>query len=407
MSHEQYHVPEAELALRWNRCRALLREQAPEAGGLLVFSRVNIFYLTGTLASGVFWLPLEGDPVLLCRRGLERAALESAVPVKLEFKSYGQMEALLREAGSPLVGVVAVETGGLTWQLGDLLQRKLPEAHFVPGDTVLGLVRSKKSEWELEILRRCGALHHECLHELLPPLLHPGMSERDVAHRAWEVFYSKGHMGLMRMGAYGEEIFLGHVSVGDSGDYSSAFNGPLGVRGEHPAIPYMGCAGRIWEHGEPLVCDIGFSLEGYVTDKTQVYWPGPLSTLPSAVRKAHSFCMDVQAWLAEHMVPGAVPSDLYAHCLHMAREAGMEEGFMGRGRNKVAFVGHGIGLTIDGWPVIARGFDRPLETGMVLALEPKQSVPGIGMVGVENTFEVTPGGACSITGDQYEILPAS
>lgn len=85
----------------------------------------------------------------------------------------------------------------------------------------------------------------------------------------------------------------------------------------------------------------------------------------------------------------------------------MEEGFMGRGRNKVAFVGHGIGLTIDGWPVIARGFDRPLETGMVLALEPKQSVPGIGMVGVENTFEVTPGGACSITGDQYEILPAS
>lgn len=407
MPHQRYLVPQTELAVRWNRCRELLRQQAPEAGGLLVFSRVNIYYLSGTLANGVFWLPLEGDPVLFCRRGLERAELESAVPTKLAFTSYGQLEGLAREAGSALSGVMAAETGGLTWQLGDLLRRKLADVELVPGDAVLGLARSYNSEWELEILRRCGALHHECLYSLLPPLLRPGMSERDAAHRAWEVFFSKGHMGQMRMGAFGEEIFLGHVSIGDSGDYSSAFNGPLGVRGEHPAIPSMGSAGRFWGDGEPLVCDIGFSLEGYCTDKTQVYWSGPVASIPESVRCAHSFCMDVQAMLAESMVPGAIPSELYARCLEMAKKAGMSEGFMGRGHNQVAFVGHGIGLTIDGWPVIAKGFDRPLETGMVLALEPKQSVPGVGMVGVENTFEVTPGGACSITGDQFEILPVS
>jgi Xaa-Pro aminopeptidase len=38
---------------------------------------------------------------------------------------------------------------------------------------------------------------------------------------------------------------------------------------------------------------------------------------------------------------------------------------------------------------------------MVLALEPKIGIPGLGMVGVENTFLVTPGGGVSLTGDRF------
>ncbi|MGE4293475.1 MAG: M24 family metallopeptidase [Desulfovibrio sp.] len=404
MPDTSFFVPKAELVTRWEKCRAMLRETAPDAGGLLAFSRVNIYYLSGTLGMGVFWLPLEGEPVLFCRKGLERAEIESVVGRKTGFKSYGQLEALAADAGSPLTSTLAVETGGLTWQLGELLRAKLKGKNFVSCDMALGLARSFKSDWELEIMRRCGALHHECLHDLLPKALRPGMDEQEISHRIWEVFYSRGHMGVMRMGSFGEEIFLGHVSAGESGNYSSAFNGPLGVRGVHPAIPYMGFAGNVWEPGQPLACDVGFSLEGYATDKTQVYWSGPESSIPGEVRAAHSFCMDVQSWLAESMVPGALPSELYAGCLEMAKKAGMGAGFMGLGDNQVPFVGHGIGLTIDGYPVIARGFDRPLEAGMVLALEPKQGVPGVGMVGVENTFEVTPQGAVCITGDRYEMI---
>jgi Xaa-Pro aminopeptidase len=35
---------------------------------------------------------------------------------------------------------------------------------------------------------------------------------------------------------------------------------------------------------------------------------------------------------------------------------------------------------------------------MVLALEPKKGVPGVGMVGTENTYLVTPEGGRSLTG---------
>ena len=73
---------------------------------------------------------------------------------------------------------------------------------------------------------------------------------------------------------YGEEVFLGHISVGDSANYPSVFNGPVGLRGVHPAAPYMGSADVRWTRGKPLTIDNGFTLAGYMTDKTQVYWLG-------------------------------------------------------------------------------------------------------------------------------------
>ena len=72
---------------------------------------------------------------------------------------------------------------------------------------------------------------------------------------------------------------------------------------------------------------------------------------------------------------------------------------MGFGSRRADFLGHGVGLQIDEPPVIAEGFDGPLVEGMVLALEPKKGVPGVGMVGTENTYLVTPDGGRSITGN--------
>ena len=76
---------------------------------------------------------------------------------------------------------------------------------------------------------------------------------------------------------------------------------------------------------------------------------------------------------------------------------------MGFGNRRVNFFGRGAGLQIDEPPVIAEGFDEPLAAGMVLALEPKKGVPGVGMVGTENTFLVTPDGGKSITGDTVPV----
>jgi Xaa-Pro aminopeptidase len=202
-------------------------------------------------------------------------------------------------------------------------------------------------------------------------------------------------------------VFLGHISVGDSANYPSVFNGPVGLRGVHPATPHMGSAEVKWMAGQPLIIDNGFNLAGYMTDKTQVYWLGPKKNLPVQVEKAHNFCIELQSRIAQLLRPGTAPSEIWNHCLAAVAASEWQEGFMGFGKNKVFFAGHGIGLAIDEYPVLTKGFDLPLEEGMTLAVEPKIAIPGLGMVGVENTFEVTAGGGKSLTGEEFDIIDVS
>ncbi|MFW5838023.1 MAG: M24 family metallopeptidase [Desulfovibrionaceae bacterium] len=397
-------IPGEELSRRKTSCLSLLSRLQPEAGGLLVLSRLAIYYFTGTLLPGALWIPRHGENVLMLRKGIERARLEAGGCRLAEFRSFSQLEDICSQAGAPLAETMAVETTGATWQIGTMLEQRLPGRTLVPGDTAIMKAQARKSEWELSVLRLCGARHGEALEELIPARIQPGMSEREISHACWEAFFSLGHSGPLRMGAFGEECFLGHVAAGDSGNYPSGFNGPLGLRGEHPATPFMGYAGKLWDRGQPLSLDIGFSLEGYCTDKTQVYWAGTAASIPDDIRRAHDFCLEVQAGAAERLKPGAAPEDIWALALDLAQKRSMMDGFMGLGGNKVPFLGHGVGLTIDGWPALAKGFDEPLEAGMCLALEPKQGVPGAGMVGVENTFEVTDHGGRLISGSTGELI---
>jgi len=369
-----------------------------------VFSRLNIYYFSGSFASGVFWLPLDGEPILFCRRGDERAKIESAIKLIYSFNSYRDIATILSDLGSFLPDVVAAEMNGLSWALSNSLKKHLSSHHFVPADQIIRICRAKKSEWELNILREAGSRHCRCLTKLLPPYLYEGISELEIYHKISELFFSEGHGGILRMENYGEEGYLGHVSVGDSANYPNAFNGPVGLKGVHPATPYMGSAEIKWTSGKPLIIDNGFTWKGYITDKTQVYWLGDKKHIPMNALKAHEFCIDLQAEIAKILRPGIPPSEIWNLCLTEVGNSEWSEGFMGYKKNKVYFVGHGIGLAIDEYPVLASGFDLPLEEGMTLAIEPKIGIPGFGMVGVENTFEVTTAGGKCLTGGKFDII---
>src|ERR1035437_10298712 len=101
--------------------------------------------------------------------------------------------------------------------------------------------------------------------------------------------------------------------------------------------------------------------------------------------------------------PGAILSKIYNIIMHNLDKEFLEN-FMGFGNRKVKFLGHGVGLTIDELPVIAQGFDEPIQEGMVFALEPKKGIKDIGMVGIENTFIVTPEGGRCITGTHPGLM---
>ena len=151
-------LPLGEIEFRHTHCRRLLRTLAPDAGGMLVTSRLGIYYLTGTLGWGLIWLPVAGEPVLLLRKGVERAQMESPLHHIFPFKSYKEIASLCAGCGSPLSPVIAVDKNGFNWSMAEMLQSRMEGVRFTSCDAVLAQVRSVKSEWELERLRRCGAL---------------------------------------------------------------------------------------------------------------------------------------------------------------------------------------------------------------------------------------------------------
>ena len=136
-------------------------------------------------------------------------------------------------------------------------------------------------------------------------------------------------------------------------------------------------------------------MDGYHTDKTMTYMFG--RTLPDEVMAIHRRCVELERRLASSLKPGAIPSAIYADVMG-SLDPEFLKNFMGFGNRRANFLGHGLGLQIDEPPVIAEGFDEPLAGGMVLALEPKKGVPGVGMVGTENTYLVAPEGGRSLTG---------
>ena len=80
----------------------------------------------------------------------------------------------------------------------------------------------------------------------------------------------------------------------------------------------------------------------------------------------------------------------------MAEEAGLGEYFMGHNQ-QAGFVGHGVGIELNEAPVLAPRSKEIIKKGMVLALEPKFVIPGVGVMGIENTVAVTEYGIDTLT----------
>ncbi|MDR2727112.1 MAG: M24 family metallopeptidase [Deltaproteobacteria bacterium] len=401
MSTVYEQLPAGEVALRHERCRTLLDARLPEAGGLLLFSPINLYYLAGTLAASALWLPLAGDPVLLVRRSLERARRESPLKHILPYRAYEELADACAGVGSPFSEVIAAEKSGLSWAAAEALQAAL-RARFEDAAGVLHRARAVKTPYELIRAREAGARHRGA-YDALAGRLRPGMSEREVAVIVWNELMARDH-AMVQRSSNSAEPSPGQISVGDSANFPDVWGGTVGGRGWHPSAPYMGNPGAIWVRESLLMVDLCCNCQGYHTDVSQLFWSGKAAAVPDAVRRAHETCVAIHERAADLLKPGNTPEQIWEACAAMADRAGYADSYMGLGKNQARFLGHGVGLTYDEFPVLARRFDEPLEPGMTLAVEPKIALPGLGLAGLESVFEISADGARSITGTAHGIV---
>jgi Xaa-Pro dipeptidase len=390
-------VPSNELEARLKRFRAIMDVHHPSWKLAVIFSKINLYYLTGTMQDGMLLIPRSGEAVLWVRRSYERAVNESLFPLIRPMDGFRDAAAVLGTVPS----AVHIETEFVPLAFLQRFQKHFPFREALSLDAQIAYTRSVKSTYELNLMRKSGELHRIVLEERVPLMLKEGMSEVDLVGELYAQMLRDGHHGVARFGMFDTEIAIGHIAFGESSLYPTSFNGPGGNYGMGPAVPFIGSRERKLTKGDLVFIDIGFGVEGYHTDKTLNYVFG--KEPGNEIMREHNACLDIQSRLAEKLKPGAIPSALYEDIMNSLSPTFLKN-FMGFDKRQVRFLGHGIGLVIDEVPVIARGFDNPLEENMVLALEPKKGIENVGMVGIENTFLVTPDGGECITGHSRGLV---
>lgn len=392
-----FKVPLTELKSRMTKFRTQMDKANPEWKLAAIFSKINLYYFTGTMQEGMLLIPRNSEAVLWVRRSYERAKDESL------FEQIMPMDGFRDAASSVpvLPGEIYLETEFIPIAFLKRFQKYFPIDNVCSLEPVVSMIRSVKSDYELQIMIKSGELHRRLLEEIVPQLLCEGMSEVDLAGRLYEQMLQLGHHGVARFGMFDTEMAIGHIAFGESSLYPTSFNGPGGNYGMSAAVPLVGSRTRKLKKGDLVFIDIGFGVDGYHTDKTLNYI---FDDKPEGeMLHEHNKCLDIQEKLARQLLPGKIPAQIYEETLS-GLSPDFIQNFMGFGNRQVKFLGHGIGLVIDEYPVIAKGFNEPLVENMVLALEPKKGIAGKGMVGIENTFIVTPQGGECITGHSRGLV---
>lgn len=386
-------VPASELETRLERFRRAMDAEHPGWEMAAVNHKVAMYYFTGTIQEGVLLIRPQ-DAVFWVRRSFERACNESHFSDIRPMHSFREAAAFYGSA--PKVMYVETKKATLDWER--MLHKYFAFEELGSFDSVLQDLRMVKSEYELKQMEQSGAIHETVLDIVAPKLIHDGISEAQLAIAIYSEMVQRGSHGTARFNqALGEEA-VGIASFGKSGLVRTGFDGPGGTDGTCIAVQSIGNAFRKLQSGRLVYLDIPCGFDGYHTDKTVVYYYGDLAKDEQSKHliEAQQRCLELEQEVVRLMVPGEPIENLYLRTMDKFDNI-YGDAFMNGGK----FLGHSIGLVMDEAPAIAKGFKQPLQPGMTFAVEPKIALPGLGMVGTENTYVVTEKGARSLTGSSH------
>jgi Xaa-Pro aminopeptidase len=355
--------------------------------GALIIYPIDVYYFTGTRQNASLWVPAYGNPLLMVRKSYSRAVKESLIEDTRPFPSSKEFPALFDDA---------VKKVGMTFDIIPVQQlnyytKMLPGREFVDISGINREIRSVKSGFEVAQIKASGDALSSIFTQV-PDFLKEGMRELDLAAEFEYRLRKAGNEGYVRMRAYNQELFGGLAVSAGAANYGF-FDGAVTGKGLSNASP-QGASRELIARDTPVLIDFTGIFNGYLTDMTRMFVIG---TLDPELQRAFDLALEIQAWLQRELKPGAICEELFLKAAEMAEQGGLGNSFMGMPGEQARFVGHGIGLELDEFPVIAQGFKVPLQAGQTIAIEPKFVIPGKGVIGIENTFAVSASGGVKLT----------
>ena len=375
---------ENELELKWRRIQQAMRQE--EADGCLLTMNVNLYYVSGQVFNGYFYLPAEGRPYWF----VKRLTIPETDRVHA-IRKPEQMPDFFQDLGLAMPRKLLLEADELSYHEYIRLQHVFRPEVTGNASALIRHIRMIKTPWEIEQMR-ISARKHEAVYREIPACYRPGMTDIELQIEIEKRMRVYGSLGYFRAFGSNMDIFMGSLLAGENAGEPSPFDFALGGAGMHASGP-LGANGTLLREGTTVMADMSGNYTAYQTDMTRVF---SIGKLPDRAYRVHRVALEIQARMERTAKPGVPCAELYRDALAMAGQEGLEDCFMGT-RFQAKFVGHGVGLEINELPVLTTRSKDILQPGMTFAFEPKFVLAGIGAVGIENTFLVTDSGVEKMT----------
>ncbi len=377
-------IPNARYRARIDLAQARAREARLDA--LLIGVGADMRYLAGYPAMALerltmLVIPSTGEPALIAPR-LEASPAQACPPAArgdLPVVTWGETD----DAHAMVASMVRAAADAADRPLRVAVSDDLPARHLIRfegrfvgssfelASSILGALRTIKDADEVALLTEAAHAADRVVAQIAAgPLV--GRTESDVAREVRERLIAEGH---------------------DEALFAIVGSGP------NSASPHHEASDRVIAAGEPIVLDIGGTIDGYGSDITRTLWvTGGVATHGPDERFRHLFSVlfGAQAAATRMVRPGVTAEAVDAAARRPIEAEGFGEAFFHR-------TGHGIGLDGHEDPYIVAGNDIPLAEGMAFSIE-----PGIYLVGdygarIEDIVVCGPDGPISLNEAPREL----
>jgi Xaa-Pro dipeptidase len=248
------------------------------------------------------------------------------------------------------------------------LMPMLPSTQYRRSVDVIGSLRMRKDQAEIDALRAAGAAVDRIAGELQAGRIAlVGRTEAQVSADLSSRILAEGH---------------------------DVVNFAIVAAGENAASPHHHPGSRVIQKNEIVLCDFGGTMNGYCSDITRCVFTGEIA---SDVAEAYAVLFEAEAAAVKAATIGTPCEEVDAVARRIITAAGFGDYFIHR-------TGHGIGLDAHEDPYIVSGNSRPLEAGHAFSIEPGIYLPGKWGMRLEDIVVATTNGPDSMNHADHNLI---
>lgn len=332
---------------------------------IIFFNMSNIRYFSGfTGSDGVLIINSATTILLVDGRYTAQAALEVIDMQIIEYKD--KIEGITQAIKDYNLKNIGFEADFITVEMYNKLTKCLHNEVFVPLDDELRLIRARKDETEIALMKKAAEISSSAIFSLIAQIK-PGCTEKDLALQL-------------------------EMNARKSGADQLAFEAIVAA-GANSALPHARPTDKKIKKGNLIVIDFGVKCKGYCSDETCTIAFGELTDKQKnayqSVRNAHDRAIAI--------IKANIPaSDVDSCARHIFGEKYRR--YFAHG------TGHGIGMEVHEAPRLASNSKDILEAQMVVTVEPGLYFPGLWGIRIEDTVLVKENGCEKLTKMDKELV---